>query len=64
MIADDLYTRWEKAGLHDRATALAYRRDVLEPGGSRPAAELVASFLGRPISLDAYKAELTKAARE
>jgi thimet oligopeptidase len=33
---------------------------VLQPGGSKPAAELVSSFLGRPISLDAYKAKLAK----
>lgn len=60
VIADDLFTRFARAGLRDPATALAYRRTVLEPGGSKPAAQLVADFLGRPVSLNAYKAEMAK----
>jgi thimet oligopeptidase len=35
----------------------------LAPGGTKPAAELVQGFLGRPISIDAYKADMAKAAR-
>ena len=60
VIADDLFTEFQKRGLHDRATADRYRRLVLAPGGSKPAAELVADFLGRPISIDAYKAKMDK----
>ena len=60
VIADDLFTAFAKAGLRDTATARRYRAKVLEPGGTKPAAELVADFLGRPISLDAYKAEMAK----
>ena len=60
VIADDMFTRFARAGLRDPATALAYRRLVLEPGGSKPAARLVQDFLGRPVSLDAYKAEMAK----
>lgn len=60
VIADDMFTRFAKAGLRDPATAADYRRKVLEPGGAKPAAQLVADFLGRPISLDAYKAEMAK----
>lgn len=60
VIADDMFTRFQQNGLRDRATAERYRRLVLQPGGSKPAAELVADFLGRPISLDAYKAKLAK----
>jgi thimet oligopeptidase len=60
VIADDLYTEFEKHGLHDKATAARYRQLVLAPGGSKPAAQLVQDFLGRPISLDAYKADLAK----
>jgi len=60
VIADDLFTRFAKNGLTDRATATRYRKLVLEPGGSKPAAQLVQDFLGRPVSLDAYKAELAK----
>jgi thimet oligopeptidase len=33
---------------------------VLAPGSSKPAAALVSDFLGRPLSLDAYKARLAK----
>lgn len=32
-----------------------YRREILEPGGRRDAADLVASFLGRPYAFDAYR---------
>jgi Zn-dependent oligopeptidase len=60
VISDDLFTEFEKKGLRDRATADRYRRLVLEPGGSKPAAELVADFLGRPSSLDAYRAKMAK----
>jgi thimet oligopeptidase len=60
VIADDLFTQFQKNGLRDRATAERYRRLVLAPGGTKPAAELVSDFLGRPISLDAYKAKLAK----
>jgi len=60
VIADDMFTQFQKNGLSDRATAERYRRLVLAPGGSKPAAELVSDFLGRPISLDAYRAKLAK----
>jgi thimet oligopeptidase len=60
VIADDLFTEFQKNGLHDRATAERYRRLVLAPGGSKPAAELVSDFLGRPISIGAYKAKMAK----
>jgi thimet oligopeptidase len=60
VIADDMFTQFQKNGLQDRATAARYRRLVLAPGGSKPAAELVSDFLGRPISLDAYRAKLAK----
>jgi thimet oligopeptidase len=60
VISDDLFTAFEKNGLRDAATAKRYRELVLAPGGSRPAAELVQSFLGRPISLDAYRAKMAK----
>jgi len=60
VIADDMFTQFQQHGLRDRATARRYRELVLAPGGTRPAGELVADFLGRPISLDAYKAKLAK----
>jgi thimet oligopeptidase len=60
VIADDLFTRFDKEGLRNPKTAADYRRLVLEPGGTKPAAELVRDFLGRDVSLDAYKAEMAK----
>ena len=55
-----MFTEFQKNGLRDRATAERYRKLVLAPGGSKPAAELVQDFLGRPISLDAYRAKVAK----
>jgi thimet oligopeptidase len=60
VIADDMFTEFQKNGLRDAATAARYRKLVLAPGGSKPSAELVQEFLGRPISLDAYRAKMAK----
>jgi thimet oligopeptidase len=59
VIAKDLFGQFGK-GRHllDPAPALRYRRAILEPGGSKPAADLVADFLGRPYAFDAYEAWL------
>ncbi|HEX8061748.1 MAG TPA: M3 family metallopeptidase, partial [Allosphingosinicella sp.] len=59
-ISTDLFTRFEREGLRNPATARRYRERVLAPGSSKPAATLVSDFLGRPLSLDAYKARLAK----
>lgn len=37
---------------------MKYRRTVLEPGGTKPAAELVKDFLGRECGFEAYRAWL------
>lgn len=58
VIAADLFSRFEEAGLRDPETAMAYRKLVLEPGGSKPAAQLVEDFLGRPVNSDAFKSKL------
>lgn len=58
VIATDLFTAFQDRGLHDRATAMRYRQLVLAPGGSKPAAELVSDFLGRPVSMDAYRVQM------
>ncbi|MGC4000371.1 MAG: M3 family metallopeptidase [Anaeromyxobacter sp.] len=58
VIAKDLFGPFRQAGLLDPGPARRYRRAVLEPGGSRPAAELVEAFLGRPHGFDAYAAWL------
>jgi thimet oligopeptidase len=60
VIADDMFTQFQTKGLRDPATAARYRQLVLAPGGTKPAAELVQDFLGRPISIDAYRAKMNK----
>ena len=54
-ISTDMFSQFRKAGLRDRATANAYRKKVLAPGGSKPAADAIADFLGRPFSTRAYR---------
>jgi thimet oligopeptidase len=60
VIAADLFSRFKSAGLRDEATAQAYRELVLARGGSKPAAELIEDFLGRPVSADALKGKLAQ----
>jgi thimet oligopeptidase len=59
-ISSDLFTRFEREGLRNPATARRYREMVLAPGSSKPAATLVSDFLGRPLSLEAYRARLAR----
>jgi thimet oligopeptidase len=58
VIAKDLFGPFQAKGLLDPEPARRYRRAVLEPGGSRPAAQLVEAFLGRPHGFEAYEAWL------
>jgi thimet oligopeptidase len=58
VIAKDLFGPFRRAGLLDAGVARRYRDAILAPGGSRPAAELVAEFLGRPHAFDAFAAWL------
>jgi thimet oligopeptidase len=55
VIAKDLLTPFESAGLMARDVTFAYRDKVLVPGGSRDAAELVRDFLGREYDFKAYE---------
>ncbi len=55
VIAKDLLTPFEKTGLLDTAVTARYRDKILAPGGSKPAAELVKDFLGRPYNFKAYE---------
>lgn len=57
-IAKDLFTKFNKKNLLDREVAERYRKTILEPGGSKPAAELVKDFLGREWNMDAFRAYL------
>ena len=55
VIAKDMFTVFSKQGLLNPEAARLYRRTVLEAGGSKPAAELVKDFLGRPYTFEAYR---------
>jgi thimet oligopeptidase len=55
VIAKDLLTPFEASGLMATDVTYAYRDKVLVPGGSRDAAELVHSFLGRDYDFRAYE---------
>ena len=58
VIAKDLFTPFAEHGLWNRDWARRYRDEVLVPGGTRDAAELVENFLGREYSFDAFEAYL------
>lgn len=55
VIAIDFFSQFDPNHLLDGPTAMRYRKAVLEPGASKPAAELVKDFLGRPQNMDALK---------
>jgi thimet oligopeptidase len=60
VIAKDLFSAFDPDDLFDAEVAGRYRDRVLAPGGSRDAADLVADFLGRPYTFDAYAAWLAR----
>jgi Zn-dependent oligopeptidase len=55
VIAKDMFSQFDKSNLLDPTVAIRYRKAVLEPGGSKPAADLVKDFLGRPFNSTAYE---------
>lgn len=61
VVGADLFTRFEAEGIRNRETADEYRRAILEPGASRPASESIRAFLGRDVTLDAFRADLETA---
>jgi len=58
VIAKDMFSAFDRTDLFAPDVAHRYRDEVLARGGSRDAADLVASFLGRPYSFDAFNAWL------
>jgi thimet oligopeptidase len=60
VIAKDLFSAFDPENLFDPEVAGRYRDRVLAPGGSKDAADLVADFLGRPYTFDAYAAWLAR----
>ncbi len=60
VIAKDLFSAFDRKALLSPTVSKRYRDLVLAPGGSKPAAELVTSFLGRPFRFDAWQAWLNE----
>ena len=60
VIARDLLSAFKKKGMMNTTLALKYRKTILEPGGSKDAAELVKDFLGRPYKFKAFEEYLNK----
>jgi thimet oligopeptidase len=56
VIALDFFSQFEPTNLLDDATAMRYRRAILEPGGSKPGTEMIQDFLGRAQKMDAFAA--------
>jgi thimet oligopeptidase len=55
VIALDFFEQFDPSNLFAGDTPLRYRRQVLEPGGSVSANDLVKNFLGRPQSIEALQ---------
>lgn len=53
VLSADAFARFEEAGIFDRATGAAFRREILARGGSRPALESFIAFRGRAPEPDA-----------
>jgi thimet oligopeptidase len=60
VIAKDLFSAFDPTDLFNPGVAGRYRDRVLASGGSQDAADLVADFLGRPYTFDAYAAWLAR----
>jgi thimet oligopeptidase len=54
VIAKDLFSAFDEDDLFDAEVAGRYRDSILAAGGTKDAADLVADFLGRPYTFDAY----------
>ncbi|HSG79495.1 MAG TPA: M3 family metallopeptidase [Acidimicrobiia bacterium] len=55
---DDMFSRFAAEGVLSPEVGAAYRRAVLEPGGSRDAMDLLRDFLDREPNQDAFLANL------
>lgn len=61
VIAKDMFSAFDRSDLFEPEVAARYRDEVLARGGSADAADLVASFLGRPYSFEAFAEWLSPA---
>lgn len=62
VIAKDLFSKFDHQNLLDPTIATEYRKEVLEPGGTKDAAELVRDFLGRDYSFESFRDWLNRGA--
>ncbi|MCP4601790.1 MAG: Zn-dependent oligopeptidase [Proteobacteria bacterium] len=55
VLTKDLVQRFKTAGMMDKATAVEYRKQILEPGGSVDADQMMKIFLGKEYSFEAFR---------
>ena len=55
---DDMFSRFDEEGVTSHQVGMAYRRAVLEPGGSRDGTDLLLEFLGREPDNSAFLKKL------
>jgi oligopeptidase A len=53
VLSADAFSLFEEKGILDTATGCAFRQNILEQGGSRPAMDLYVAFRGREPTIDA-----------
>ena len=53
VLSADAFSLFEEKGILDTATGRAFRQNILEQGGSRPAMDLYVAFRGREPTIDA-----------
>ena len=61
VISKDLFSRFDAKDLLAPAPARRFRDTILAPGGTKPAADLVRDFLGRPYNVTAWETWLNQA---
>ena len=58
VFGDDMFSRFKDEGILSPEVGMAYRREVLEPNGTKDAADLLRNFLGREPRNDAFLEKL------
>lgn len=53
LLSADAFSRFEKEGIFNPTTGQAFKSEILERGGERPAKENFEAFMGRPADINA-----------